>query len=213
LSSASDYFVNHPRAARFPWSIYHRPLETSLAQFLDDVAGVVQTRRVLVVGGGYLHELPLVPRSVRLTIVDIDPRVIDRLATLSDPRIERCVIVTEPSDLVALGTFDGIYGKEVIEHIPDAEAYLKLLVQVLAPGGRLWLSTPNYGDPVLPLLESTVLELIGRMSGYSRRTIHPSRFSADRLSTALRAAGLSNVEVTKTPFRLALVGTGRRATS
>ncbi len=35
---SSDYFVNHPRAARFPWSIYHRALERSLARFLAEVA-------------------------------------------------------------------------------------------------------------------------------------------------------------------------------
>ena len=166
---------------------------------------------VLVVGGGYLHELPLVPARVRLTVVDIDRRVIDRLAKLADPRIERCLTVNQPSDLVPLGPFAGVYAKEVIEHIPDAESYMATLVGLLAPGGRIWLSTPNYGDPVLPLVESTVLELIGRISGYSRKEIHPSRFSEERLKTALRAAGLGNVAVVKTPFRLALVGTGRRA--
>lgn len=208
---SSDYFVNHPRAARFPWSIYHRPLERSLARFLAEVAGGAAAPRVLVIGGGYLHELPLVPAAVRLTVVDIDPRVVDHLRGLADPRIERCLVVREPSDLVPLGSFDGIYGKEVIEHVPDAEPYLAALAGRLAPGGRIWLSTPNYGDPVLPLLESTILELVGRLSGYSRRDIHPSRFSEDRLARALRAAGLSGVEVAKTPFRLALVGTGRRA--
>jgi 2-polyprenyl-3-methyl-5-hydroxy-6-metoxy-1,4-benzoquinol methylase len=207
---SSDYFVNHPRAMRFPWSIYHRPLEESLARFLQELARAVATPRVLVVGGGYLHELRLVPASVRLTVVDIDPRVIDQLGKRSDPRIERCLTVTESSDLAALGLFDGIYGKEVIEHIPDAERYLTSIAGLLSPGGRVWISTPNYGDFLLPFLESTILELIGRMSGYSRKDIHPTRFSRDRLVSALRAAGLSTVEVTKTPFRLALVGTGQR---
>lgn len=208
---SSDYFANHPRAARFPWSIYHRPLETSLASFLREVARTRTTPRVLVIGGGYLHELPLVPANVRLTVVDIDPRVIDRLAQLADDRIERCRTVSQPSDLGALGQFDGIYAKEVIEHISDAEPYVASIVGLLAPGGRIWLSTPNYGDPLLPLLESTILELIGRLSGYSRKDIHPARFSRERLDLALRAAGLSDVAVVKTPFRLALVGTGRRA--
>jgi 2-polyprenyl-3-methyl-5-hydroxy-6-metoxy-1,4-benzoquinol methylase len=208
---SSDYFVNHPRVARFPWSIYHRPLERSLARFLDEVARAVAAPRVLVVGGGYLHELPLVPATVRLTVVDIDSRVIDHLTKLADPRIERCLTVSETSDLLGLGSFDGIYGKEVIEHILEPEQYLQVLVRLLAPEGRIWLSTPNYGDPVLPLVESTLLELVGRMSGYSRKDIHPSRFSAERLGSALRAAGLSGVEIAKTPFRLALVATGQRA--
>jgi 2-polyprenyl-3-methyl-5-hydroxy-6-metoxy-1,4-benzoquinol methylase len=210
---SSDYFANHPRAAKFPWSIYHRPLERSLARFLGDVARAAASPRVLVVGGGYLHELPLVPAAVRLTIVDIDPRVIAYVRELGDPRIERCLTVNEPSDLHPLGPFDGVYAKEVIEHIVDAEPYVATLAELLAPRGRIWLSTPNYGDRVLPLLESTILELIGRASGYSRKDIHPTRFSKDRLGTALRTAGLAHVEVVKTPFRLALVGTGQRAAS
>jgi 2-polyprenyl-3-methyl-5-hydroxy-6-metoxy-1,4-benzoquinol methylase len=208
---SSDYFVNHQRASRFPWSTYHRPLERSLARFLHDLARASASPRVLVVGGGYLHELPLVPAAVRLTVVDIDRRVIDHVAKLADPRIDRCLTLNLPSDLTALGPFEGIYAKEVIEHIPDAEPYLAKLVELLAPEGRIWLSTPNYGDPVLPLLESTVLEFIGRLSGYSRKDIHPTRFSAERLGRALQAAGLSGVLVSKTPFRLALVGTGQRA--
>ena len=165
---------------------------------------------MLVVGGGYLHELPLVPAAVRLTVVDIDRRVVEHLSKLADPRIQRCLVVNQASDLLPLGPFDGIYAKEVIEHILDAEGYLETLVGLLAPRGRIWLSTPNYGDPILPLLESTVLEVIGRASGYSRKDIHPTRFSAGRLEAALRKAGLAEVTVSKTPYRLALVGQGRR---
>jgi 2-polyprenyl-3-methyl-5-hydroxy-6-metoxy-1,4-benzoquinol methylase len=208
---SSDYFVNHPRATRFPWSIYHRPLERSLAGFLDGVARAAASPRVLVVGGGYLHELPLVPASVRLTVVDIDRRVIEHLTKLADPRIERCLAVNQASDLLELGTFDGIYAKEVIEHVQDAEPYLATLASLLAPEGQIWLSTPTYGDRLLPLLETTVLEIIGRASGYSRKNIHPTKFSAARLEKALLDVGLADVAVSKTPFRLALVGRGRKA--
>lgn len=208
---SSDYFLNHPRASRFPWSIYHRPLERSLARFLHGLTEDEASPRVLVIGGGYMHELPLVPEACRLTVVDIDARVIDHLMKNADPRIERCLVVNRPSDLTSLGPFDGIYAKEVIEHIPDAGPYLATLVGLLTPGGRLWLSTPNYGDPILPVLESTILEIIGRLSGYSRKDIHPTRFSKERFELALQASGLADVAVIKTPFRLALVGEGRRA--
>jgi 2-polyprenyl-3-methyl-5-hydroxy-6-metoxy-1,4-benzoquinol methylase len=190
--------------------MYHRPLEASLAGFLLEVTRAAASPRVLVVGGGYLHELPLVPASVRLTVIDIDARVVDHVRKIGDPRVERCVAVTPTSDLASLGTFGAIYAKEVIEHVPDAGTYLRALVGLLERGGRIWLSTPNYGDPVLPLVESTVLELIGRLSGYSRKDIHPTRFSQVSLASTLRDAGLSQVNVEKTPWRLALIGTGRR---
>jgi hypothetical protein len=166
--------------------------------------------RVLVVGGGYLHELSQVPPPLRLTVVDVDARVTEHLSSVSDPRIERCLTVGSGPDALPPGPFDGIYAKEVIEHIVDLPPYLRTLVGRLAPGGRVWLSTPNYGDPVLPILESTVLEWIGRVSGYSRKGIHPTRLSSRRLAAELTAAGLVDVTVEKTPYRLALVGEGQR---
>jgi 2-polyprenyl-3-methyl-5-hydroxy-6-metoxy-1,4-benzoquinol methylase len=40
-------------------------------------------------------------------------------------------------------SFDVVHTSEVIEHLPDTEAYLKECRRVLAPGGTLVLSTPN----------------------------------------------------------------------
>ena len=205
-----DYFVNHPRASKFPWSIYHRPLERHLAEFLVQVSRTGATPRVLVVGAGYLHELAALPANLRLTAVDIDERVTARLQTLEDPRLERCVTIRDPEDLRPLGPFDAVYAKEVIEHIVDVDAYLGALASVLRPGGAIWLSTPNYGDPWLPLIESTVLELIGRLSGYSRKHLHPTRFGVARLEVLLGRSGLASIRVVKTPFRLALVGTAQK---
>lgn len=68
------------------------------------------------------------------------------------------------------------------------------------------LLSPN---PWLLLVESTVLELIGRMLGYSRKNLHPTRFSAVRLRALLEGVGLNGVHILKTPFMLALVGVGR----
>lgn len=209
-SMSADYFSNHRRASRFPWSLYHRPLERDLGAFLASLAADRRAPRILVMGAGYLHELPSVPRSARLTVADIDARVIDRLAGLRDERIERCVHLANGRELDGLGTFDGIYAKEVVEHLADASSWVRDLAGRLATGGRLWLSTPNYGDALLPLLESTVLELIGRWSGYSRKGIHPTRFTLERLERILISAGLEPTRVFKTPFRLALVGEARR---
>jgi hypothetical protein len=99
---------------------------------------------------------------------------------------------------------------ETVEHIIEAEPYLAALEMLLRSGGILWVSTPNYGDPWLLLVESTVLELIGRMLGYSRKNMHPTRFSAARLRALLEGVGLDGVQVVKTSFKLALVGVGRK---
>ncbi len=41
------------------------------------------------------------------------------------------------------GTYDAVICFEVIEHVPDPEALLEALEAMTAPGGRVYLSTPN----------------------------------------------------------------------
>ena len=49
-----------------------------------------------------------------------------------------------PEDLVAEGArFPVITALEVIEHVPDPRAFLLTIAELLAPGGRLFLSTLN----------------------------------------------------------------------
>jgi 2-polyprenyl-3-methyl-5-hydroxy-6-metoxy-1,4-benzoquinol methylase len=122
----------------------------------------------------------------------------------NDPRIIGGHVVA-PERPIELGKrFAGIYAKEVIEHIHAWPTWLTGLRRGLLPGGRLWLSTPNYGEPWLPTLESTVLELVARKDGFSRRHIHPTRFSRRSLARGLAAAGFDDVDVRVSPTRLAI---------
>ncbi len=205
----SDYFANHARARQFPWTLYHQPLERDLGRFLARVAAEHPTGDVLVVGCGLLHEIDEAPAGLRYTVADIDARAVEAVLARRDPRITGGVVVApeEPIDLAR--TFAGIYAKEVVEHVLAYPAWLAGLRRALVPGGRLWLSTPNYGEPWLPAIESTVLELIARRSGFSRREIHPTRFSRAALGRALHGALFDEVAVHATPTRLALTAWAR----
>jgi SAM-dependent methyltransferase len=197
-----DYFENHARVRTFPWSLYHAPLERDLSRFLDGVRG-----RVLVVGGGLMHELDAAPPGVAFTVVDIDPRAVEAVRDrVSDAQV---VPPETPLDRVLGTQFDAVYAKEVIEHVHEWPQWLAGLRRSLAPGGRLWLSTPNYGEPWLPALESTVLELVARRSGFTRRHLHPTRFSRASLARGLAAAGFGEIDVRVTPTRLALTAWAR----
>lgn len=219
----TDYFVNHARARRFPWTLYHQPLERDLARFLRRVAGEHPRGEVLIVGCGLLHEIDAAPAGLAFHVADIDERAVAAVLARRDPRITGGTVVDpeQPIDLslgqslgqslghTAAHRFAAIYAKEVIEHVQAWPAWLAGLRRALVPGGRLWLSTPNYGEPWLPALESTVLELIARRSGFSRRDLHPTRFSRRALARGLASAGFDQVEVRVAPPRLALTAWAR----
>jgi hypothetical protein len=69
------------------------------------------------------------------------------------------------------------------------------------------MSTPNYGDVTLPFLENTFLEMIARLKGFSRKHIHPNKYSEDKLRQELLHSGFSKFDIQKTPYRLALTAT------
>src|SRR5450755_444776 len=194
-----DYFVNHAKARRFPWTLYHRPLEADLARFLAGVHGTV-----LVVGCGLLHELDVAPLGVEFVVADVDERAVEAVLERNDKRIVDGIVVAPEQPLGFRNKFDAIYAKEVVEHVLAWPSWLAGLRRSLVHGGKLWLSTPNYGEPWLPALESTVLELVARRDGFSRREIHPTRFSRRSLDRGLRSAGFQDVDVHVTTTRLAI---------
>ncbi len=210
-----DYFENHRRARQFPWTLYHQPLERDLARFLGQVAVEHPTGEVLVVGCGLLHEIDAAPSGLTFHVCDIDERAVAAVLARGDARITGGTVVPPeaPIDQHIDGgvaqRFAGIYAKEVVEHVLAWPSWLAGLRRALVPAGRLWLSTPNYGEPWLPAIESTVLELIARRSGFSRRQLHPTRFSRSSLRRGLVAAGFEEVDVRSTPTRLALTSSAR----
>ncbi|MCW5803786.1 MAG: methyltransferase domain-containing protein [Deltaproteobacteria bacterium] len=207
-----DYFANHARARKFPWTLYHQPLERDLGKFLAQVAAEHPRGEVLVVGCGLLHEIDEAPAGLAYHVADIDDRAVAAVLARRDARISGGTMVPPetPIDRALPGRrFAAIYAKEVVEHVLGWPAWLTGLRRALVPGGRLWLSTPNYGEPWLPALESTVLELIARRGGFTRRHIHPTRFSRSSLARGLSSAGFTDVTSRTSPTRLALTAWAR----
>jgi 2-polyprenyl-3-methyl-5-hydroxy-6-metoxy-1,4-benzoquinol methylase len=209
VNAQPDYFANHARARRFPWTLYHAPLERDLGRFLGQVAAEHPQGVVLVVGCGLLHEVDAAPEGLRFVVADIDARAVEAVLARQDPRIVQGMVVPPEAPIAVERPFHAIYAKEVVEHVLAWPQWLAGLRRALVPGGRLWLSTPNYGEPWLPALESTVLELVARRSGFTRRHIHPTRFSRRSLAEGLRAAGFLDVEAQVTPVRLAITAWAR----
>ena len=215
IGTTRDYFENHKRARAFPWSLYHAPLENDLQRFLQSVAAAHPNGEVLIIGCGLLHELDRAPEGLRFAVADIDPRAVDAVVARGDSRITAGYVVAPEQAIdnaLALreSRFAAVYAKEVVEHVLAWPIWLAGIYRALVPGGQLWISTPNYGEPWLPALESTVLEAIARRDGFSRREIHPTRFSRATLARGLRQTGFADVQVRVPLPRFALTAWAKR---
>ena len=210
---SGDYFSNHARRERFPWSLYHRPLTKPLAR---TIARHGPTPHVLIVGCGLEMDIPGAPAGAVFYGCDVDARAIDACRQEKPASASRFAVCPGPYELPTEGdldrSFDVILAKEVVEHVLEPERWARVLSARLAPGGTLVLTTPNYGLlSTLPLLEYTLLELLARRDGFSRREIHPTKFDAARLRALDVGKDMRLIAVQRTLTGWALIGTWRRA--
>ena len=76
----------------------------------------------------------------RVTGVELNPVVARDAAR----RLHR-VVTGDVQSLELVGRFDAILALELVEHLVDAEGFLRRITELLAPGGRAILSIPNVG--------------------------------------------------------------------
>jgi SAM-dependent methyltransferase len=90
-------------------------------------------------------------------------------------------------------TFDSISCVEVIEHLELklTREILKEFIRVLRPGGKLIVTTPNYGS-LWPMVEM----MVNRLSDVSYEEQHITKFKRTSLLALLKEIGFSQVEVT-----------------
>jgi SAM-dependent methyltransferase len=193
--AGADYFANHANKLRFPWSLYHRPLVERFAREIAASAG----SRVLNVGSGPFSELPYLPSGREYNACDVDPQAIAAVRA-RHPEVPATLAHPDQPLPLADGAFDVVMASEVIEHVIDAGPWLDDLLRVLKPGGRLLLTTPNYGISTLPLIEYTVLELLAWRQGFTRRGIHPNKLTRRRFSKLLESRGVRDVRIDTISF-------------
>jgi SAM-dependent methyltransferase len=179
---SADYFANHRLKLRFPWRMYHTPIVEAFAEVLQRSGP-----RVLNVGSGPFFELERLPRAGKaFTACDVDARAIDLARSLHGRALSGADVVDPEKPLpYADGTFDVVAAMDVVEHVVPAAAWVADAWRVVAPGGTLFLTTPNYGSRSLDLIEKTVLEAVARAQGFSRKTIHPTKLDERSLSALL----------------------------
>jgi SAM-dependent methyltransferase len=210
MSEAVDYFENHRHKLKFPWSLYHRPIVAALEAALGSSLGP----EVLNVGSGPFFELAELDASHRhITVCDIDPRAIELARKLHGERLAGADVIEPGAPLpYTEGRFDLVVSMDVIEHLPEPALapWVRELYRVLKPGGLLFLTTPNYASKGLVLLEQTALELVARRHGFSRKALHPSKFTPERLERLLGDAGFVRPTLVPIAFGWVLAAQARR---
>jgi SAM-dependent methyltransferase len=210
MGESVDYFQNHAHKLTFPWSLYHRPIVAALGAAFGSSLGP----EVLNVGSGPFFELAEVDASGRrITICDIDARAVEAAQSLHGEKLARADVIRQGEPLpYADGSFDLVVSMDVIEHLPepDLSPWLSEVYRVTKPGGLVLLTTPNYASKGLVVLEQTALELIARRQGFSRKALHPSKFTPARLGGMLEGAGFARIDLMPISFGWVLAAHARK---
>jgi len=98
---------------------------------------------------------------------------------ITDPAVFTQV---DDRNLESMGPFDWVTLGHVIEHVADPDDLFKRLGAALAPGGALWIATPN--------AESFLIAAIGSLARDIDFPRHVHLFSMDGLTQRLATAGL-----------------------
>jgi methionine biosynthesis protein MetW len=135
--NSSGFLDALPSASRYDY-INEDPHEVAalLASFIPKGA------RVLDVGCGTGSVSSLIQRFRKAQIVGIEPDA-DRVQLAKARGLEVMQGYLTPETIATLGRFDAVVFADVLEHVPNPSALLKLGCSALRPGGCVALSVPN----------------------------------------------------------------------
>jgi len=152
------------------------------AAALDRLAGGVQGRTLLDIGGGVGHFAACaLEQGWDAYSLDVSPTATE----IAGDRLGADRAVTELPPSLA-GRCDAVTLWCVIAHVPDARPLLDQAVQALRPGGRLFLTTPNFR---FQAGYARVLAAAGRPLDFAAHD-HRLHFTAASLRLLLGRAGL-----------------------
>jgi ubiquinone/menaquinone biosynthesis C-methylase UbiE len=151
------------------------------------LANVGRGDRVLDLGCGTGDlAADLAQAGAQVTAVDVAQAALER-AGRRHPELELRLIEVDGPLPFGDGAFDAVWSSEVIEHVADTARWLSEVRRVLAPRGRVLLTTPSHGRLRL---------LAGGIERYSEPLgDHLHLYTARSLRELLRDFGFGEIEV------------------
>lgn len=150
--------------------------------------GRLAGKKVIEVGcgpGRFLYEC--VQRGAVATGIDISPGAV-RLAKkyFGLDLIPKDVQQAISDKDVKPGSYDYLFAFEIIEHLRKPQEFLHALFQLLAPGGQIFISTPNFH----------LFELMGHAAEVVNKwPEHLHFFEPDTLNQCIARSGFTNIQI------------------
>lgn len=168
-----DRVVYDRMAAHDTTHWWYRARREILSDFLKRWGGVPAGARILEIGCGTGHNLPMLAEFGEIDAIEID----ETAAAKASERLGKQVGSSPLPELegVAPGSYDLVAVLDVIEHVEDDVAALKAIATALKPGGQILITVPAHQ---------------WMWSAHDVVNHHKRRYSKKTLAAALEAAGL-----------------------
>ena len=170
-----DRIVYDRMAAHDSTHWWYRARREILSDYLARYAALPRDARILEIGCGTGHNLPMLARFGTVDAIEIDAAA----RAIASERLGKPVAAAPLPALpgVERGAYDLIAVLDVVEHIEDDVAALSAMADCLAPGGKILITVPAH--PWMWSAHDTVNH-------------HHRRYSKRALDAAIRRAGLTH---------------------
>ena len=137
-----DRIVYDRMAAHDSTHWWYRARRDILADYLTRYGGLPEDARILEIGCGTGHNLPMLARFGTIDAIEIDPAA----RQIASERLGRSVGDAPLPALPGIerGAYDLIAVLDVVEHIEDDVAALKAMAECLKPGGKILIAVPAH---------------------------------------------------------------------
>jgi SAM-dependent methyltransferase len=174
-----DRIVYDRMAAHDSTHWWYRARRDILADYLTRYAALPTDARILEIGCGTGHNLPMLAGFGNVEAIEIDPAA----RAIASERLGRAVSDAPLPELPGIdrGAYDLIAVLDVVEHIEDDVAALRAMRDCLKPGGKILIAVPAHQ---------------WMWSAHDTVNHHHRRYSKTTLKAAIAAAGLAPRKLT-----------------